>query len=149
MVKKVLVIDNDHNSVKFVAAVLSDNGYVTDTAFDGKEGLERVKENCPDLIVLDVMMPKRTGFVLFKQLKKNEDYSDIPILMLSGVAGVLEDLDRKKEDTFENPYDSLKETLRESIRSMRVEGQVRPEMFVDKPVDPDGFLKRVRELIGD
>ena len=69
--------------------VLSDNGYDPILAYDGSEGLAKVKQSTPDLIVLDVMMPKKTGFVLFKQLKEDNRYRDIPILMLSGVSGVL------------------------------------------------------------
>ena len=148
MAKKVLIIDDDHNAVKFLSAILSDNGYEFATAYDGKEGFEKVKEVNPDLIILDVMMPKKTGFVLFKQLKKDEMFKDIPILMLTAVAGVLEDLDSKNDDTFESPYDSLREALRKTIKSMREEGLVKPEMFVDKPVDPEAFLSRVHELIG-
>jgi CheY-like chemotaxis protein len=148
MSKKVLVIDDDRNTVKFLSAVLGDNDYEPVTASDGKEGLERIKENIPDLIVLDVMMPKKTGFVLFKQLKRNEEYKNIPVLMLTGVAGVLEELDSKKDDTFESPYDSLKESLRKAIRDMREEGLIRPEMFVDKPIDPEVLLSKVHDLIG-
>ncbi|MHC4941624.1 MAG: response regulator [Planctomycetota bacterium] len=148
MAKKILVVDDDQNAVTFLSAVLGDHGYETTAAYDGKEGMDKIKDTKPDLIVLDVMMPKKTGFVLFKQLKKNEALKDIPVLMLTAVAGVLEELDRKKENTFEGPYDSLREALRKSIRDMRDEGFVRPEMFVDKPVDPDVFLNKVQELIG-
>jgi CheY-like chemotaxis protein len=100
------------------------------------------------LIVLDVMMPKKTGFVLFEQLKRDKDYKDIPILMLTGVSGVLEELESYKEETFERPYDSLREALKKKIREMREEGLIRPEMFLDKPVDPDSFITKVQQLIG-
>jgi hypothetical protein len=49
----------------------------------------------------------------------------------------------------ERPYDSLRESLRKAIQEMRESGDVRPEMFVDKPIDPDAFLTKVKELIGD
>jgi CheY-like chemotaxis protein len=101
------------------------------------------------LIILDVMMPRKTGFVLFKELKRRDEYKDIPILMLTGVAASLTELDAQEEDTFERPYDSLRESLRKAIREMRESGEVKPEMFVDKPVDPEAFIKKVRELIGD
>ena len=149
MRKKVMVIDDDKNAVKFLSVLLSENGYEPIVAHDGKEGLEKIEEHGADLIVLDVMMPKKTGFVLFKQLKMRDEYKDIPILMLTAVAASLMELDAEKEDTFERPYDSLRETLRKAIQEMRESGDVRPDMFVDKPVDPDGFIKRVRELIGD
>ena len=148
MRKKVMVIDDDKNAVKFLSVLLSENGYEPIVAYDGREGLQKIGENDVDLIVLDVMMPKKTGFVLFKELKKKDEYKDIPILMLTAVAASLTELDAQEEDTFERPYDSLRESLRKTIAEMRESGDVRPEMFVDKPVDPDGFLKKVRELIG-
>ena len=149
MGKKILVVDDDKNAVKFLSAVLSENGYEPVAAYDGREGLEKVEQNGIDLIVLDVMMPKKTGFVLFKELKRKDDYKDVPILMLSAVAASLAELDGQEEDTFERPYDSLRESLRKTIQEMRESGDVRPDMFVDKPVDPDAFIERVRGLIGD
>ncbi len=148
MAKKVLIIDDDQNTVKYLSAILSDHGYELETAYDGKEGLEKTMGAHPDLIILDVMMPKKTGFVLLKQIRKDEKLKDIPILMLTAVAGVLEDLDSQKEDTFEGAYDTLRESLRKAIRSMREEGLIKPDMFVDKPVEPDHFLNKVQELIG-
>jgi two-component system alkaline phosphatase synthesis response regulator PhoP len=148
MAKQVLVVDDDKNTVKYLSAVLSDHGYEPVPAYNGSEGLEKVKQAKPDLIVLDVMMPRKTGFVLFEQLKKDDRYKEIPILMLTGVSGVLDELDDHMEEIFEKSYDSLRQALRKKIREMREEGLVRPEMFVDKPVDPDSFLAKVRQLIG-
>jgi len=148
MGKRVLVVDDDKNAVKFMSVMLEENGYEPVVAYDGREGLQKIGENKVDLIVLDVMMPKKTGFVLFKELKRKDEYKDIPILMLTAVAASLTELDAQEEDTFERPYDSLRESLRKTIEEMRGSGEVRPDMFVDKPVDPEGFLKKVRELIG-
>jgi CheY-like chemotaxis protein len=67
MRKKVMVIDDDENAVKFLSVLLSESGYEPIVAYDGKEGLQKIEEHAVDLIVLDVMMPKKTGFVLFKQ----------------------------------------------------------------------------------
>ncbi len=148
MAKRVLIVDDDPNTVKYLSVLVSENGYDAEVASDGSEGLEKIKETRPDLIVLDVMMPKKSGFTLFKQLKRNEKYHDIPILMLTGVAGVPEDLESHKDETFEKPYDSLREALKQKIQELRQEGLVRPEMFIDKPVDPDFFIAKVQQLIG-
>jgi DNA-binding response OmpR family regulator len=149
MGKKVLIVDDDKNSVKFLSVLLSDNGCEPIVAYDGREGMQKIEENGFDLIVLDVMMPKKSGFVLFKELRKKEKYKDVPVLMLSGVAASLTELDAKKDDTFERPYDSLREQLRKTIQEMRESGAVKPEMFVDKPVDPDSFIKKVKALLGE
>ena len=149
MAKHILVIDDDENIRRFISLLLSENGYEAVTASDGAEGLQMVTQAKPDLIVLDVMMPKKTGLTLFKQLKRDEQYKDIPILMLTGVTGVIEEMETHKDETFEHPFDNLREALKKSIRELRDEGLVKPEMFVDKPVDPDSFVERVRQLIGN
>jgi DNA-binding response OmpR family regulator len=149
MGKKVMVIDDEKNTVKFLSVLLTENGYDPVVAYDGQEGMKKIEENDIALIVLDVMMPKKTGFVLFKQLKKSDRYKNIPILMLTAVAASLTDLDARKEDTFERPYDSLRESLRQAIEEMRQTGEVKPEMFVDKPINPDTFIEKVKQLTGD
>ena len=148
MAKQVLVVDDDQNTVKYLSVVLGEHGYDALHAFDGSDGLRKARETKPDLIVLDVMMPKKSGFVLFKQLRNDEQFKDIPILMLTGVSGILDDLDERKEDTLEKPYDSLREALRNKIRELREDGLVKPDMFMDKPVDPDSFIAKVQGLIG-
>ena len=149
MAKKVLIIDDDVNTVRFLSVALEENGYQALGAYDGQEGIKTVQTENPDLIILDVMMPKKSGFVLFKQLRKDEKYKNVPVIMLTGVADTLEDLDAKSDDTFERPYDSLREKLRQAVKYMSEEGDVRPEMFIDKPIDPEAVIEKVKQLIGD
>lgn len=149
MAKQVLIVDDDKNAVKYLSVVLSEHGYEPISACDGSEGLKRIEQAKPDLIVLDVMMPKKSGYTLFKQLKRDDRYKDIPVLMVTGVAAVLEEQESHKEDTFEKPFDSLREALKKTIQEMREDGLVKPEMFVDKPVDPDSFIAKVRQVLGD
>ncbi|HUT14005.1 MAG TPA: response regulator [Thermoguttaceae bacterium] len=148
MAKQVLVVDDNRNTVEYLSVVLSEHGYDPIAAYDGEEGLAKIRETVPDLIVLDVMMPKRSGFTLCKLLKRDERYKDIPILMLTAVSGILEEMEEHKDETFEKPYESLREALRRGIRQMRDEGLVKPEMFVDKPVDVASFVAKVQQLIG-
>ena len=148
MAKKVLVVDDDPNTVKFLSAALEDNGYEPIGASNGKEGLEKIMSEKPDLVILDVMMPKKTGFVLFKQLRRDDNFKDLPVIMLTGVAEILEDLDAQSEDTLERPYDSLREKMREAIKDMKDDGLIRPDMFIDKPIDPEELVDAVRKLIG-
>lgn len=149
MPKRVLVVDDDDNTRRFLTVALEENGYEAITAEDGDEGYRKVQEAIPDLILLDVMMPKKTGFSLFKQLRRIEEYKDIPVIMLTGVAGVLEEEETMAEgDTFESPFDSLREGLRRGIAKMREEGIIRPERFIDKPIDPEELIESVKSIIG-
>jgi CheY-like chemotaxis protein len=149
MPKRVLVVDDDENTRRFLTVALEENGYEAVTAEDGDDGYKKIEEQIPDLILLDVMMPKKTGFSLFKQLRRKEEYKDIPVIMLTGVAGVLEEDDAMAEgDTFESPFDSLREGLRRGIAKMREEGLIRPEQFIDKPIDPEELIEAVKGIIG-
>lgn len=149
MPKTVLVVDDDDNTRRFLTVALEENGYEAVTAADGDEGYQKLQEGIPDLILLDVMMPKKTGFSLFKQIRREEKFQDIPVIMLTGVAGILEEDDAQAEgDTFESPFDSLREGLRRGIAKMREEGLIRPEMFIDKPIDPEELIESVRSIIG-
>lgn len=148
MIKKVLIVDDDANTVKFLSVALTENGYEAIGAYNGKEGMQKVEQESPHLILLDVMMPKKSGFVLFKQLRRDVRYKDIPVIMLTGVTASLQELEEKKEDTFESPYASMRDALRKTIAEMREEGTVRPQLFIEKPVDPEDVVKKVREIIG-
>jgi len=149
MPKRVLVVDDDESTRRFLTVALEENGYETVTAEDGDDGFKKVQESPPDLILLDVMMPKKTGFTLFKQLRKTEEYRDIPVIMLTGVAEALEeDEERADGDTMESPFDSLRDTLAKAITKMREEGLVKPEVFIDKPIDPEDLIEAVKGLIG-
>jgi DNA-binding response OmpR family regulator len=149
MAKKVLVVDDDPNTVRFLSVALEENGYEPIGAFDGKEGFDKAVSDKPDLVILDIMMPKRTGFTLFKQYRKDDRTKDIPVIMLTGVTASLEEQDNLSGDTFEQPYGELRERLRKVIQDMKEEGAERPEDFIEKPIDPEDFIERVRELIGD
>ena len=67
--------------------------------------------------------------------------------MLTGVGQVLEEMESHKDDTSEKPYDNLRVALEKKIHELRLEGLVRPEMFMDKPVDADDLGRKVREWI--
>lgn len=149
MPKTVLVVDDDDNTRRFLTVALEEHGYEAVTAEDGDDGLKKIQESIPDLILLDVMMPKKTGFSLFKQMRRKEEFKNIPVIMLTGVAGILEEEDAQAEgDTFESPFDSIREGLRKGIAQMREEGLVRPEKFIDKPIDPEELIEAVQSLIG-
>ena len=148
MTKKVLLIDDDRDSVKYLAAILSNYGYDSDHAYDGSEGLRKVKQVHPDLIVLDVMMPEKSGLLLCRELKTDEQLKHIPILMLTGVSAVLEEIESHEAESSGEPRDVLLEGLKKKVRELRREGLITPEMFVDKPVDPDVFITKIRQLIG-
>ena len=86
MAKKILAVDDERAIVRLVQVNLERHGYEVVTAFDGKEALEKVASELPDLIVLDVMMPYMDGFEVLQNLKKDPQTRDIPVIMLTAKA---------------------------------------------------------------
>ena len=86
MAKKILAVDDERGIVRLVQINLEKHGYVVVTAFDGREGLEKVHSEWPDLVVLDVMMPYMDGFEVLRTLKKDVRTRDIPVVLLTAKA---------------------------------------------------------------
>lgn len=84
--KRILVVDDEPDFALLVQGNLQKEGFEVDVAYNGVEGMEKVKQNPPDAIVLDVMMPEKDGYEVCAELKKDDRYSDIAILMLTAVA---------------------------------------------------------------
>lgn len=84
--KKILAVDDEKHIVRLVEVNLQRAGYEVETAYDGREALEKVKKSKPDLIVLDVMMPHLDGFSVLKALKQDPETKSIPVIMLTAKA---------------------------------------------------------------
>ncbi|MCK4351835.1 response regulator [candidate division WOR-3 bacterium] len=84
---KILIIEDDPYISRMYVEQLEKEGFEVDVAQDGEEGLNKAKEK-PDLILLDVTLPKLSGFEVLKRLKANEKLKSIPVIMLTNVAEV-------------------------------------------------------------
>jgi CheY-like chemotaxis protein len=87
MAKKVMVVDDDPEIVKYIVSVLNDNGYETCAASDGVEAYHMIFDERPDMITLDLEMPEEWGTKFFRRLSKEDEFKDIPIVVISGLAG--------------------------------------------------------------
>ena len=85
MGKYVLIVDDDPDMVETVGMMLESKGYEVGKAYDGIEGEESIRKRRPDVLVLDVMMPRKNGYVLCAQLKKDKATRGIPIILLTAV----------------------------------------------------------------
>jgi len=124
---KILLVDDDPDFVAATKAVLESKYHVI-TAYDGDEGLKKVVEERPDLIILDVIMPVKDGFSVCKELKENPHYhffSKIPVLMLTVY-----------------PDDREKAAL-----SMQEGMVMEAEDYIQKPVSPEELLRRAEKLL--
>jgi two-component system alkaline phosphatase synthesis response regulator PhoP len=125
--KKILIVDDDPDILAAIGAVLEARNYEVATARDGEEGLARLKEEKPDLMILDLLMPRKDGFAVCKELKdpRWSKYSDMPILMLTSIR---EEVSRRRYEL-------------ETGLSLDVDD------YVEKPIDPFLLVERVENLM--
>ncbi|MFH1239227.1 MAG: response regulator [bacterium] len=83
MPKKILVIDDEPHIVKIIASRLKASGYEVVTAADGEEALKKTLRECPDLVLVDILMPKMDGYTYVKEVRKNPDIKNTPIIVLT------------------------------------------------------------------
>lgn len=84
--KRILVVDDEPDFCSIVQGQLEKEGYEVELAYNGVEGLEKIRANAPDAIVLDVMMPEKDGYEVCKELKEDEATAGIPVVLLTAVA---------------------------------------------------------------
>jgi len=87
--KLILVVDDDPDQLESVSIKLLSKGYRVAQAHDGVEAWEKIKAERPALVVLDVMMPRKNGYVLCDEIKKSDEYQDIVVILLTGVADAI------------------------------------------------------------
>jgi DNA-binding response OmpR family regulator len=85
--KKILIVDDEPDMVAGLQAFLEDNGYETCCAYDGKQGMKVLEKEKPALITLDLKMPQDTGTRFYRNLSKNKEFKDVPVIIISGLAG--------------------------------------------------------------
>ncbi len=103
MSKTLLVVDDDKDLVEMLTTAFTGHGYQVVPAYDGQEGLEKAIELKPDLILLDIQMPKLDGDQMYMTLRSDESTKKIPIIILTGLRTEQEILENKEENTFAKP----------------------------------------------
>jgi CheY-like chemotaxis protein len=127
--KYILVVDDEPDVRRYHAAILEDAGFTVDTAANGNEALEKVKERVPDLISLDLVMPEKSGLRFLYDLRRKQEWTTIPVIIVTAHAH--DDLGRKDLEELRN-------------------GDVitGPQVCLDKPVRPENYVSAVMERLG-
>jgi DNA-binding response OmpR family regulator len=121
--KLILVVDDDPDLVESVSMKLEADGFRVSKAYDGLEAWDRIKEEKPHMLILDVMMPRKNGYDLCDEIKKDDQFKDITILLLTAVA------DAVPHTTY--THMDGKNTLADD--------------FIPKPIDMDKLMGIVRD----
>lgn len=83
MAKRILLIEDEPNIIEAIRFILSRDGWAVDTHSDGNTAIEAIKTRSPEIIILDVMLPNRSGYDILQELRATEGISDTPVLMLT------------------------------------------------------------------
>jgi CheY-like chemotaxis protein len=83
----VLIVDDEQDVRDFLSDLLTDQGYSVRTAVDGIQAMEMLKREKPDLILLDLLMPKETGTDLYRKIHRRKEFSSVPVIVISGLPG--------------------------------------------------------------
>lgn len=142
---KILVVDDEKVNVDFFQVMLSKLGFEVDIAYDGEAALKRVKLSKPDIILLDLIMPKLTGFELTKILKGKSETKDIPIIILTAIDDIKEKVDMLElgiDDYITKPFNFIEILAR--IRSI-----LRSKRLKDEVLRKERKLGVIKEMEGD
>ncbi|MHB1414165.1 MAG: response regulator transcription factor [Chloroflexota bacterium] len=122
---KILVVDDDPDIIQAIQIVLESQDYEVLTAVNGEEGLERIKRDKPDALVLDLLMPKKDGFAVLRELKEDPRMAKLPILVLTSV----------REEASRRRYQ-----LETGI-------ELNVDDYVEKPIAPVDLINRIANLV--
>ena len=127
--KRILIVEDELDMRYFLKTLLETSGYSVMIANNGQDGFAMVTADKPDLIILDVMMPKQGGAVMYQKLKHDPDFDAIPVIMLSAVS----------RTSFQHFLKMLK---------LKADGKVpEPQAYVEKPPDPRNLLHLIKQFV--
>ena len=127
--KKILVIDDEPHVVTYLETLLQDNGYNTVAASNGREGMEKVRAEKPQLVCLDITMPEESGIQFYRDLKEDSTLQKIPVVIVTAVTG------------YGGEPDGLKKFL--STRKHVPP----PEGYFSKPIEKSEFIAKIKQIL--
>jgi len=127
--KRVLVVGDELDMRTFVCTLLGTCGYQSIAASDAEEGISKARELKPELIILDVMLPRESGIQMYRELKTDDDLKHIPVIMLSGIS----------KKTFFHSQSMLDTYMGKSVPE--------PEAYMEKPPESDELIQLAERLL--
>lgn len=128
--RRILVVDDEPDFAAYLKTILEGEGFSVTTASDGEAALSYVKETPPDLVTLDVQMPRKTGVLFYRQMKSVPEFRSIPVVVITGLHGL---------DDYSGPVVE---------RFFDVDKLPVPDAFLGKPIEKKTLLTVVRAKLG-
>lgn len=127
--KKILVVDDEPDVRNFLSACIQDAGFIVDSAVDGQDALEKIEKEIPDLMTLDMVMPRKSGIELIRTLRKNDKWANLPVIVITAHA--------------RNEFAS------EDIKGFNAfTSGLKPRRTIEKPVTPEVLVNTICEILG-
>ena len=126
--KRILVVDDEPDVRSFLAACLEDAGFKVETAVDGVDALEKIDACEPDLMTLDMVMPKLSGIMVIRKLRKKKKWARLPVIVITAHAH-----DELGSDQIVG-FDAMTSGLR-------------PQITMEKPISPDNLIKEIGKIL--
>ena len=144
--KEILIVDDNEANVIFLSQIVEDIGHRFRVARDGTEANVAIKERRPDLVLLDLMMPRKSGITVFQEMKEDPDLKEIPIIIVTGASEVTgvdlqtgEEVPKKTyEDDVARRFGAV---LHEKMKGLT------PDGFIEKPIDPKLLSEKIHKLL--
>ena len=126
--KKILVVDDEPDVRNFLTACIQDAGFIVDSAVDGQDALEKIELEIPDLMTLDMVMPRKSGIELIRTLRKNDKWSKLPVIVITAHA--------------RNEFAS------DDIKSFNAfTSGLKPRRTIEKPVTPKVLVDTICQIL--
>ncbi len=143
---KILIVEDSEENILFLRQILEDHGYDYNVTRNGAEALASMEQERPSLVLLDIMMPKKSGATVLRRMKTLPELQEIPVIVVTGTGEITgvdmhtgEELEKKTyKDDFNREFG---QELRKRIFGME------PDGFVDKPIDPLLLVEKIQDLI--
>ncbi|MHC4180850.1 MAG: response regulator [Planctomycetota bacterium] len=144
--KQLLIVEDNAESATFLSQILEDEGYDYHVARNGVEALSALRQNRPELVLLDIMMPGKSGIHVFREMKSDPDLAKIPIIVVTGMSQVTGiDIHTGKEEPKEDEGDVVAHrfgsVLREKTKGLISDG------LIEKPINPAMLIDQIQGLL--
>jgi CheY-like chemotaxis protein len=141
-----LIVEDTEETARFLSQVLEDHGYQYQVTRNGVEAISALRENRPDLVLLDIMMPKKSGIHVIREIKTDPELKNIPVIVVTGLSEVTGvDVHTGQEESGGNEGDAvahqLGSVLGDKVRDMR------PDGLIEKPISPAVLIHQIQNLL--
>jgi len=127
--KKILIVDDEPDVRNFLSVCAEDVGFIVETASDGEEAVAKVQSFCPDLMTLDMVMPKKSGYKVLKEIRAMERFAQLPVIVITAHAN-----DELGSEDMNKMYATFS-------------GPNAPRVTMEKPITPEKLVRTIAEIL--